>query len=200
MRRHRVYPRASGGTAASTGSTYRPSGLSPRERGNRQLGLEPDPAIRSIPARAGEPCSVPPGLRQRRVYPRARRGNPRNGDRHHSGRRSIPARAGEPRTPKRWRWLPRVYPRASGGTLFTPDAVRPVQGLSPRERGNRRRVHVNRDGQRSIPARAGEPLSAIRSPRWRWVYPRASGGTIGTPSLEDAINGLSPRERGNRAY
>ena len=55
------------------------------------------------------------------------------------------------------------------------------EGLSPRERGNRRGgdgVHHRRG---SIPARAGEPRLASPLQAWRTVYPRASGGTIFSP-------------------
>ena len=51
------------------------------------------------------------------------------------------------------------------------------RGLSPRERGNRALLRSRAPDGRSIPARAGEPLSMTRRrPRCR-VYPRASGGT-----------------------
>ena len=111
---------------------------------------------------------------------------------------SIPARAGEPVAGERpvdplW-----VYPRASGGTISIPIARRPRSGLSPRERGNRRRCGCPLIPRGSIPARAGEPLSKSTSPTTAMVYPRASGGTAAELALLDAANGLSPRERGNR--
>ena len=51
---------------------------------------------------------------------------------------------------------------------------------------------------RSIPARAGEPLSAERGYFFLPVYPRACGGTQQNIVNEGAVGGLSPRVRGNR--
>ena len=114
--RRRVYPRACGGT--TTRHPHRPSsgGLSPRVRGNHDLGKVEPAAERSIPARAGEPRqpgSLASGVR---VYPRACggtdatparlaqtqglsprvRGNRASPDPWHRASGSIPARAGEP--------------------------------------------------------------------------------------------------------
>ena len=52
-------------------------------------------------------------------------------------------------------------------------------------------------GIRSIPAWAGEPLTAV--PRgWLFrVYPRVGGGTSGLSAATLTLNGLSPRGRGN---
>ena len=110
---------------------------------------------------------------------------------------SIPARAGEPggsRTGRRSSW---VYPRASGGTQLFDGSLRDIHGLSPRERGNLCALGDFNVGERSIPARAGEPTgSGSRSGR-TWVYPRASGGTIEGRLVLIYDRGLSPRERGN---
>ena len=70
-------------------------------------------------------------------------------------------------------------------------------GLSPRVRGN---PSAQRDapGQRgSIPACAGEPLSASRTIRKSSVYPRVCGGTQHVPHCRRNRGGLSPRVRGN---
>ena len=72
-----------------------------------------------------------------------------------------------------------------------------MEGLSPRERGNRDHGHARLAGRGSIPARAGEPSEAAWSGRQDRVYPRASGGTMKAYDYADFSGGLSPRERGN---
>ena len=70
-------------------------------------------------------------------------------------------------------------------------------GLSPRVRGNRARAGTERQELGSIPACAGEPCPFQRVARGRWVYPRVCGGTRRARAIKDAIDGLSPRVRGN---
>ena len=112
--------------------------------------------------------------------------------------RSIPARAGEPLSEARSRTTSPVYPRASGGTPSFPPTPTPALGLSPRERGNPGLRWAWELTWGSIPARAGEPSGSPRPTGSAGVYPRASGGTVGSGNSAPSINGLSPRERGNR--
>ena len=51
----------------------------------------------------------------------------------------------------------------------------------------------------SIPAYAGEPLTAAECIRIRMVYPRVCGGTPPPPAANALSAGLSPRMRGNLA-
>ena len=215
-----VYPRASGGTRASSSSGAPLSGLSPRERGNLSAEVDTSMPARSIPARAGEPLAALLRCNLIKVYPRASGGtdaqlntpasvhglSPRErgnrlvelqAQRLH---RSIPARAGEPSSPTSPWARPRVYPRASGGTASSSGDHAPHSGLSPRERGNRLLVRRPRPAFGSIPARAGEPALASRPGDSPWVYPRASGGTASSFGSASAGVGLSPRERGNRLH
>ena len=112
----RVYPRACGGTVSEALAVERRDGLSPRVRGNQRFVAVGRFAVRSIPARAGEPPEYNPGDWQCRVYPRACGGttNCKAGIGEPCGLsprvrgnpvlcipgwlciRSIPARAGEP--------------------------------------------------------------------------------------------------------
>ena len=111
-----VYPRVCGGTTPRLALASRPGGLSPRVRGNLCKGPNGRPAIRSIPACAGEPSTLPTLYPPTRVYPRVCGGTPTGlairviaqglsprvrGNRRRSifgllRARSIPACAGEP--------------------------------------------------------------------------------------------------------
>ena len=75
---------------------------------------------------------------------------------------------------------------------------RPVQGLSPRVRGNLHRPVVDGESGRSIPACAGKPTENDRRSDMDRVYPRVCGETGRTSRQAPAWRGLSPRVRGNR--
>ena len=169
--------------------------------------------------RSGEPCS--PASRQTwtRVYPRACGGtaacssvhpiilglSPRVRGNHGQptlrlgDHGSIPARAGEPSFSEcmATRWS--LYPRACGGTRSFDGAGDGVKPLSPRVRGNPAVAAWTVVAQRSIPARAGEPIPAVRPPGGHRVYPRACGGTACNPDRPPVFEGLSPRVRGNHS-
>ena len=110
---------------------------------------------------------------------------------------SIPAHAGEPRYMRFPFCVPKVYPRACGGTLVGVLRGGGVGGLSPRMRGNRGRWRGRGLSGGSIPAHAGEPPTPFRSATKTRVYPRACGGTGPQLAKPVAIEGLSPRMRGN---
>ena len=214
----RVYPRACGGTGGCPTSCQYARGLSPRVRGNRWAGHPPAKHDGSIPARAGEPNARATGRWQPAVYPRACGGtgqpiapssglfglSPRvrgNQSRSWSSMQpagSIPARAGEPTQGGNNSGAKPVYPRACGGTSASRPSTGTTTGLSPRVRGNLRRLPRLHRPDRSIPARAGEPGSRNWSPPTGGVYPRACGGTASLETLTDVPQGLSPRVRGNR--
>ena len=218
MRLRRVYPRASGGTAVQRPHDVGAHGLSPRERGNRPTSVVARPISGSIPARAGEPAAARSRPLPLTVYPRAsggtesiaaaalpkvglsprERGNPLDLADASVDAGSIPARAGEPPGRCRCGWSRTVYPRASGGTSGAQYQTGSGSGLSPRERGNPLRLAAARPTERSIPARAGEPLPQGERVHVIPVYPRASGGTRPMCSCSLSVTGLSPRERGNR--
>ena len=215
----RVYPRVCGGTPRYRAQLLPDPGLSPRVRGNRRLPLAGSRSSGSIPACAGEPGRNAPWPNRSPVYPRVCGGtrvsarpdlspqglSPRvrgnhavpavQFDRHGS----IPACAGEPRPSCSSSGLLRVYPRVCGGTSPHPPDPRPHKGLSPRVRGNHRQATGRRCLGGSIPACAGEP-SATWCCCWHpWVYPRVCGGTATERQENEAVEGLSPRVRGNRS-
>ena len=192
-------------------------GLSPRVRGNPAILSAPCcPAMRSIPARAGEP----------RWHP----------GREGEGSRSIPARAGEPATSAALRASrASVYPRACGGTYPDPAGFRsrsiPARagepasyrllapprwnhGLSPRVRGNRQHDALPAMTRRGLSPRVRGNLIRIvmtqskgLSPRVRgnlfsarigpfMVYPRACGGTPGGLESRYRLQTVYPRACG----
>ena len=73
-----------------------------------------------------------------------------------------------------------------------------MSGLSPRVRGNPHGVECRPQGDRSIPACAGEPAPTLQGACLAPVYPRVCGGTHPTAEDEYESVGLSPRVRGNR--
>ena len=151
-----VYPRVCGGTAKVISPYSCPHGLSPRVRGNRKGDFAVFLPPWSIPACAGEPCSVSDTTGQRRVYPRVCGGtitrrprptrcwglSPRVRGNHGVRREpngacgSIPACAGEPAIACPQRRIRTVYPRVCGGTTWRHHRSQRRRGLSPRVRGN----------------------------------------------------------------
>ena len=173
--------------------------------------------IGSIPARAGEPRRLAVAACRVRVYPRACggtgyltwdpasqaglsprvRGNLQPPLCQAIPQRSIPARAGEPPRTGRLTGQAGVYPRACGGTGRPPLKTWLNLGLSPRVRGNPLPPAGIPQSRRSIPARAGEPVSGGCWVSACQVYPRACGGTPPSQDCERLSKGLSPRVRGN---
>ena len=70
-------------------------------------------------------------------------------------------------------------------------------GLSPRVRGNLEALGFDVEGNRSIPARAGEPTLEYNNIAGTGVYPRACGGTAAAALGEYPIAGLSRACGGN---
>ena len=111
---------------------------------------------------------------------------------------SIPACAGEPSASSPWCNRTAVYPRVCGGTARAAGVVRVFYGLSPRVRGNLFLTEGDILRSGSIPACAGEPLRNLEPSTEYEVYPRVCGGTNVGFELGCAVQGLSPRVRGNR--
>ena len=190
-----VYPRACGGTGDSDHTLGCFEGLSPRLRGNPPVVRSMVKSVGSIPAPAGEPWMVTPGISLSTVYPRAcggtalictsgiwpyglsprLRGNHVRLEQQLRTQRSIPAPAGEPDDRRGAAPAEPVYPRACGGTA-APAAVSPNRrGLSPRLRGNLHLRIPRPVALGSIPAPAGEPPRKTPARRLSRVYPRACG-------------------------
>ena len=195
-----VYPRECGGTPDLLRMRRVQTGLSPRVRGNRTGRAEGQSSAGSIPASAGEPlirfcfsssiqvypreCGgtrplVHPVNYQIGLSPRVRGNLPATGSAFGSVR-SIPASAGEPQRPCQRDGQLGVYPRECGGTTPAVYGQGQAEGLCPRVRGN----HINPlgvlNGERSIPASAGEPGAEGPPTTTTPVYPRECGGTTDT--------------------
>ena len=193
----RVYPRVCGGTATLSPVRRVARGLSPRVRGNRYQITAGPLRHGSIPACAGEPATSAREVMNPAVYPRVCggtnaitnrtiqvrglsprvRGNQQPARAEQRQRRSIPACAGEPRTRSRSSSRTPVYPRVCGGTVYPCEERPDARGLSPRVRGNHMPRPLPGDGERSIPACAGEPLIRDAGDCPAGVYPRVCGGT-----------------------
>ena len=212
-----VYPRVCGGTPRRIHAGRDFHGLSPRVRGNPGGGHCRVGQSGSIPACAGEPFRITPPYCPVPVYPRVCGGtvwslrhyfageglSPRVRGNHGDGGDdggvvgSIPACAGEPQRARREIAWYKVYPRVCGGTLAPLPDFLIFHGLSPRVRGNQAQVGDAGDSSGSIPACAGEPISAGSSVKPARVYPRVCGGTCNGLMSSPACTGLSPRVRGN---
>ena len=84
-----------------------------------------------------------------------------------------------------------------GGTASWNSCFLRIQGLSPRARGNRDFAGLADPGLGTIPACAGEPLTAQNAANSPRDYPRVRGGTWVRVELRYGNKGLSPRARGN---
>ena len=111
---------------------------------------------------------------------------------------SIPAWAGKPTSNRSTFAVTAVYPRVGGETFFTLVFFTTKSGLSPRGRGNRLLQPAGPARGRSIPAWAGKPYGCHRMHHQLRVYPRVGGETENIEVTHAAIDGLSPRGRGNR--
>ena len=194
-------------------------GLSPPVRGSPYAPSTPPGISRSIPARAGEPAAASFSRIACWVYPRPCggaclgviahrdgsglsppvRGSLLRGVERHVEAGSIPARAGEPcrSTLPGTPW--RVYPRPCGGASRGRHSLPVSGGLSPPVRGSRRGEPPLAPGERSIPARAGEPSVGSAHSIQYTVYPRPCGGAITSEPPCALRSGLSPPVRGSHA-
>ena len=151
-----VYPRPCGETRIGLLSVMTRWGLSPPMRGNPGPRRGRNQCMRSIPAHAGKPATVPQQGDPFEVYPRPcgetelRSGPnllsgglspPMRGNHSPSGPSgirsgSIPAHAGKPACNRGFDSIVGVYPRPCGETRTSVRWTRSRPGLSPPMRGN----------------------------------------------------------------
>ena len=212
-----AYPRGRGGTPRQRRRWRQSMGLSPRTRGNHQVGRSQNGASGPIPADAGEPTTVQGSTTWPRAYPRGRGGTRRQtrrtylrrglsprtrGNREYAFARRkkggpIPADAGEPEGRYTNTLGRRAYPRGRGGTVHAQPSTACNLGLSPRTRGNPDENPINLAGTGPIPADAGEPMALFPALATLGAYPRGRGGTSWLYLEGKGRKGLSPRTRGN---
>ena len=191
----RVYPRECGAAQCGSNLSRVVQGLSPRVRGSLSRRRGERRGLRSIPASAGQPCSLASSSWPTKVYPRecgaARvagipaqtyrglsprvRGSPRSGPGSWPWERSIPASAGQPGIRRRRRTAPRVYPRECGAAWLRLSSGPSSQGLSPRVRGSQAVIALHGWWDGSIPASAGQPRGDLVHYAVDSVYPRECG-------------------------
>ncbi len=207
-----------GGTVRTPSSHSVVPGLSPRVRGNHDLGHFLGGLDGPIPACAGEPFAPRSGSRPAWAYPRVCGGTlmyarsllpleglsprVRGNQVRMTGRLvrfgPIPACAGEPSTPAFSRASDWAYPRVCGGTRARASSTSTGWGLSPRVRGNLQPAAEQAERVGPIPACAGEPPARLRRPVPTGAYPRVCGGTSTLRGWRGRGAGLSPRVRGNQ--
>ena len=187
---------ARAGNTDSRGSPHpHPPGSSPRGRGTPRLAFADGVTLRFIPARAGNTRHPLESMLRRPVHPRAGGehldlrsirekgiGSSPRGRGTLIGERSrklmirfIPARAGNTSDPISSKSRYPVHPRAGGEHLYRERMDLSLSGSSPRGRGTLIISPMDLDGNRFIPARAGNTQISIGSEIHESVHPRAGG-------------------------
>ena len=179
-RASRVHPRSRGAASCVVKRSSDCAGPSPLTRGSHAPCSCRRQAPGSIPAHAGQPsrCSSP--TRSSRVHPRSRgaagganipalndggpspltRGSQALCPTPSAWPGSIPAHAGQPLRAAPGRHRPRVHPRSRGAARPGAGAGRGRQGPSPLTRGSLVLDPAVQQRLGSIPAHAGQPLTA----------------------------------------
>ncbi len=89
-----------------------------------------------------------------------------------------------------------VDPRGCGGDTHENGTTPLRHGRSPRVRGRRSKHGSATRCERSIPAGAGETITAVKSTSTCWVDPRGCGGDLPGALFQKGGGGRSPRVRG----
>jgi len=174
--RRGAYPRSRGATAAAQFPAPAAMGLSPLARGNLNACRWNHADRGPIPARAGQPRTALGRAGEPGAYPRSRGAT-------HTGRTGqIEVGA---------------YPRSRGATKSCRRRHHWLEGLSPLARGNLVTKHLRREAPGPIPARAGQPRTALGRAGEPGAYPRSRGATFVLGSRVRPAQGLSPLARGN---
>ena len=216
----RDHPRSRGGNHVLAGQRAECNGPSPLARGKLKSLPNELFMLGTIPARAGETWQCQGGGAVDRDHPRSRGGN-RATSYGVPGRwgpsplargkllgiaffqvgvGTIPARAGETRTGASSLGRVRDHPRSRGGNRDLSNCSDYDEGPSPLARGKRKLLRCAASIPGTIPARAGETVSAqIHQHRAR-DHPRSRGGNSPGRLLPRIISGPSPLARGKQRY
>ena len=191
-------------------------GSSPLARGTRERFGAPQIVGRLIPARAGNTSLRRPFCQRRPAHPRSRgehtkilssctpttgssplaRGTLSSRMAELVAVRLIPARAGNTRSISTPHLRPSAHPRSRGEHIAWSPAMMLSDGSSPLARGTPPSIYVTCLGDRLIPARAGNTISAERDTFMRSAHPRSRGEHPYTPDLPYSLSGSSPLARG----
>ena len=191
-----VHPRMRGEhlLALPAGTTL--NGPSPHARGTLHAPERERRTARSIPACAGNTAMAAQWGGERAVHPRMR-------GEHGAGviddlavARSIPACAGNTGWTRLRRTASPVHPRMRGEHGVGGMKAELRDGPSPHARGTQDGAASTLQGLRSIPACAGNTLSAVAGRRTWAVHPRMRGEHQSIPSMERPWCGPSPHARG----
>ena len=179
-RRHAtpVHPRVCGELVERRCRRRLNAGSSPRVRGTRGRRAARAPAVRFIPACAGN--SRPPHTRNA------------------SAAGSSPRVRGTPPPAHAAAALFRFIPACAGNSQLRTAAFAPATGSSPRVRGTRPKARHFRAGHRFIPACAGNSRTLCAARFRRPVHPRVCGELQTVDSRDPTVHGSSPRVRGTR--
>ena len=211
-----VHPRERGESVPRPGQPDRVSGPSPRARGIPVDTVEQVGELGSIPASAGNPDGSRPPIVRAWVHPRERgeshvavpgvpaavgpspraRGILARDELIQRRRRSIPASAGNPCRRRRSLRTCRVHPRERGESFRATRRVTRIRGPSPRARGIPSTGAPPRRAAGSIPASAGNPVTAIIMVIISPVHPRERGESRRAGLQTWGGTGPSPRARG----
>ena len=127
------------------------------------------------------------------------RGTPRRRCGGRSGRRFIPACAGNTCGTSRGIWDRPVHPRVCGEHLVLAVRHHSPSGSSPRVRGTHGAAALAFDGDRFIPACAGNTDGRRRRSSAVAVHPRVCGEHAAILGDGDQFGGSSPRVRGTQS-
>ena len=211
-----VHPRVCGEQRAPRLHDQALVGSSPRVRGTAVLPGSLPPALRFIPACAGNSWRRPPPTCPSPVHPRvcgeqrlrhpARisncgssprvRGTATPPSRNPCCRRFIPACAGNSSGLPLLGGTVTVHPRVCGEQIVGKQKAGCTVGSSPRVRGTVLEKLVLVLGERFIPACAGNRASALRAWASAAVHPRVCGEQSSTARTLRFTAGSSPRVRG----
>ena len=194
-----VHPRACGERFHSDASRGNPDGSSPRMRGTAVRHV--DQAHRELvhPRACGERATAPSCWILKYGSSPRMRGTEYLSISVGGERRFIPAHAGNGPCCARRDTHASVHPRACGERSSVAIPACGAVGSSPRMRGTGHHASARTDGQRFIPAHAGNGAPAVSGPPTRSVHPRACGERFDAAAHAIQPVPVHPRACGERA-
>ncbi len=216
--RHSVHPRIRGEHIETGILSFEGAGSSPHTRGTHHQTPRRRPALRFIPAYAGNTSPFRADVKKPPVHPRIRGehmprrslGRPIRGSSPHTRGtpsvrlwrvqidRFIPAYAGNTPalSPMMSAWA--VHPRIRGEHGFSYSSSFTIFGSSPHTRGTPEQSLLLGNCRRFIPAYAGNTVSSTVDSMPPTVHPRIRGEHVSLRAADKSSVGSSPHTRGTR--